>query len=111
MSGRRDFLKGLAGGVVAGFPTIIPSSALGRDGYVAPSEKIVLGAVGVGRQGSGDMRGFLTQPDVHVAAICDVNQATRERIATVVNSAMATPPAPNTTTTGNSSRGPTSTAS
>ena len=60
MSGRRDFLKGLAGGVVAGFPTIIPSSALGRDGYVAPSEKIVLGAIGVGRQGSGDMRGFLT---------------------------------------------------
>ncbi len=85
MSGRRDFLKCLAGGVVAGFPAIIPSSALGRDGYVAPSEKIVLGAVGVGRQGSGDMRGFLTQPDVHVAAICDVNQATRERIATVVN--------------------------
>ena len=60
MSGRRDFLKGLAGGVVAGFPTIVPSSALGRDGYVAPSDKIVLGAIGVGRQGSGDMRGFLT---------------------------------------------------
>ena len=54
MSGRRDFLKGLAGGVVAGFPAIIPSSALGRDGYVAPSEKIVMGAIGVGRQGSGD---------------------------------------------------------
>src|SRR5438067_9409003 len=85
MSGRRDFLKGLAGGVVAGFPAIIPSSALGRDGYVAPSEKIVLGAVGVGRQGSGDMRGFLSNPDVRVAAICDVNQATRERIAAVVN--------------------------
>src|SRR3954469_24756733 len=85
MSGRRNFLKCLAGGVVTGFPTIVPSSALGRDGYVAPSEKIVLGAVGVGRQGSGDMRGFLTNPDVRVAAICDVNQATRERMATVVN--------------------------
>ncbi len=85
MSGRRDFLKALAGGTVAGFPAIIPSSALGRDGYVAPSEKIVLGAVGVGRQGSGDMRGFLNQQDVRVAAVCDVNQATRERIATLVN--------------------------
>src|SRR5438552_11348947 len=89
MSGRRDFLKGLAGGALAafpaGFPAIIPSSALGRDGYVAPSEKIVMGAIGVGRQGSGDMRGFLTQPDVHIAAICDVQQAARERGATAVN--------------------------
>ena len=55
---RRDFLKGLAGGVAAGFPAIVPSCALGRDGYVAPSEKIVMGAIGVGRQGSGDMRAF-----------------------------------------------------
>jgi predicted dehydrogenase len=85
MRGRRDFLKGLAAGAVAGFPAIVPSSALGRDGMVAPSDRIVLGAVGVGRQGSGDMRGFLSQPDVRVAAICDVNQATRERMATVVN--------------------------
>ena len=85
MNGRRDFLKCLAGGVVAGFPTILPSSALGRDGFVAPSDKIVMGAIGVGRQGSGDMRGFLNLSDVRVAAICDVNQATRERITTLVN--------------------------
>jgi predicted dehydrogenase len=85
MSDRRSFLKAVAGGAIAGFPAIVPSSALGRDGFVAPSEKIVVGAVGVGRQGSGDMRGFLSQADVRVAAICDVNQATRERVATTVN--------------------------
>ena len=85
MNGRRDFLKTVAGGVVAGFPAIVPSSALGRDGYVAPSEKIVMGAIGVGRQGSGDLRGFLSQEDVRVAAICDVQQATRERMAANVN--------------------------
>src|SRR5579872_6114549 len=85
MQARREFLKCLTGGVVAGFPTILPSSALGRDGYVAPSDKIVMGSIGVGRQGSGDMRGFLAAPDVRMAAICDVNQATRERIAAVVN--------------------------
>src|ERR1017187_2167783 len=85
MNGRRDFLKTVASGVVAGFPAIVPSSALGRDGYVAPNDKIVMGAIGVGRQGSGDMRGFLSQQDVRVAAICDVNQATRERQAAVVN--------------------------
>src|ERR1039458_7784247 len=69
MSKRRDFLKAVAGGVATGFPAIVPSSAFGKDGYVAPSEKIVLGAIGVGRQGSGDLRGFLSQEDVRVAAI------------------------------------------
>ena len=84
MKGRRDFLKTVAG-AAASFPMIVPSRALGRDGYVAPSDKLVFGAIGVGRQGSGDMRGFLNQQDVRMAAICDVNQATRERIATQVN--------------------------
>ena len=112
MSGRRDFLKGLAGGVVAGFPTIIPSSALGRDGYVAPSEKIVLGAVGVGRQGSGDMRGFLVQRGRPRGRGLrrQPGDARTDRHRSQ-HSDMATPPAPSTTTTGNSSRGPTSTAS
>ena len=85
MNRRRDFLKGIAGAAATGFPMIVPSRALGRDGYVAPSDKLVFGAIGVGRQGSGDMRGFLNQSDVRMAAICDVNQATRERMATVVN--------------------------
>ncbi len=77
---RRNFLK-----AASAAPMFIPARALGRDGYVAPSEKVVFGAVGVGRQGSGDLRGFLNQADVRVAAVCDVNQATRERIATQVN--------------------------
>ena len=45
MGGRRDFLKAAAGGLVAGFPAIVPSSALGRDGYPAASERIVLGCI------------------------------------------------------------------
>src|SRR4051794_3474376 len=85
MSERRDFLKALAAGVVAGFPAVVPASALGRDGYVAPSERIVFGSIGVGRQGSGDMKGFLAQPDVRMAAICDVQQATRERSQATIN--------------------------
>jgi hypothetical protein len=85
MVGRRDFLKSLAAGAAA-FPAIVPSSALGRDGYVAPSEKIVMGAIGVGRQGSGDMRGFLNERDTRVAAVCDVRQSARERAAAMVNS-------------------------
>ena len=46
---RRHFLRnsiGVAGAL--GFPTIIPSSALGRDGTVAPSERINIGIIGCG---------------------------------------------------------------
>jgi predicted dehydrogenase len=85
MSGRRDFLKIMAGSAMAGFPALAPSSGLGKDGYVAPSDRIVMGCIGVGRQGSGDMRGFLNEPDARVAAVCDVRQASRERAATMVN--------------------------
>ena len=42
MSFRREFLKGLAGGIVAGFPWVTSSSALGRAGNLAPSDKIDL---------------------------------------------------------------------
>ncbi len=85
MHGRRDFLKGIAGGIVTGFPLVVPASALGRGAAAAPSDRIVMGAIGVGRQGSGDMRGFLNNPDVRIKAICDVQQANRERSETLVN--------------------------
>jgi len=88
MTDRRNFLKCLTGGVVAGFPTIIPSSALGRDGYVAPSEKLALGAIGVGRQGSGDMRGFLPRFTAEARA---ANQALVDRLGEIAAAKGATP--------------------
>jgi len=42
MSGRRDFLKGLAGGIVAALPRVVPSYALGGAGNLAPSDRINL---------------------------------------------------------------------
>lgn len=66
---RRQFLKtGLA---AATFPYIVPVSALGKGGAVPPSERIVLGCIGVGRMGQGDMREFMKLKDVHIAAVCD----------------------------------------
>jgi predicted dehydrogenase len=84
---RREFLKGAMGGAtaIAGFPTIIPSSALGADGAVAPSEKIVMALIGTGSQGGGHVRAYLQQQDVHVAAICDVRDAARNRNSDLVN--------------------------
>jgi len=42
MSGRREFLEGLAGGIVAAFPGVASSSALGPAGNLAPRNKIDL---------------------------------------------------------------------
>ena len=50
-STRRKFIAGTA--AFAGMPTIIPSSALGKDGAVAPSNRIVVGGVGLGPHQNG----------------------------------------------------------
>ena len=73
---RRDFLKktaAVAGGASA-FPYIVTSSALGNAESVAASNRITMGCVGVGNQGTNDMRGFLGDERVQVVAVCDVNR-------------------------------------
>ena len=49
---RRDCLRtaALAGAAIA-VPTIVPASALGRGGAVAPSERITMAGVGIGPRG------------------------------------------------------------
>ena len=74
---RRGFLKksaALAVGTV-GFPYLVRSSALGRMGTVAPSNKIVMGAIGVGGMGTGNMRSFLNKSEVQLVAVCDVDDS------------------------------------
>ena len=71
-SSRRQFLKAMAlGGAAIATPTIIPASALGRNGTIAPSERIVMGQIGCGRRGHYDLEIFLQQPEVQFTAICD----------------------------------------
>lgn len=69
---RRDFIKkvGLLGAAV-GFPSIIPASALGKNGFVSPSNRITMGSIGLGGMGSGNTRGFLDRRSVQVVALCD----------------------------------------
>ncbi len=76
---RRRFLtKTLsAAGAAAVAPMIVPSSALGLNGSVPPSERIVVGGIGIGRRGTYDLSCFLEQPDVQFAAICDIKQKQR----------------------------------
>lgn len=75
---RRSFVKGsLLTAAAAGFPTIVPSRVLGQD---APSNRINIGAIGVGRISRGhDMPGVMQYTGVagprnnRIIAVCDLD--------------------------------------
>jgi predicted dehydrogenase len=73
--GRREFLKtapmALAG--AAAFPTIVRASALGLNGAVPASDRIVMAGIGFGMQGPGNMKSFLGKDDVQWVAVCDLD--------------------------------------
>ena len=94
---RRAFLRraGAAAAGAAAFPYIVPSSALGADDAVAPSERITMGCIGVGRMGSGNMRGFLGFPEVQVVAVCDVDSKRAENAKRVVEDTYSKRPGDN----------------
>ncbi|NLN92495.1 MAG: Gfo/Idh/MocA family oxidoreductase [Candidatus Hydrogenedens sp.] len=89
---RRSFLGKTAAAVAA--PIILPAHVLGRDGAVAPSERITMGFIGLGGQGSGHLfggswtyvaGGYLGRKEVQVAAVCDLWKQRREDAAERVN--------------------------
>ena len=84
---RREFLKSVAttATLFAG-PTIVPARALGVDGNVAPSNRITVGMIGIGRQCLAfNLPFFVNQSDCEVVALCDVDrwrlEVTEERTA------------------------------
>ena len=84
---RRQFIhQSLAGSLaLATAPTLIPASALGREGQVAPGNRLGIGCIGVGPQGRGDMNGFLGSPDARVLAVCDVAKRNLDTALAQVN--------------------------
>ncbi|MBL7222586.1 MAG: Gfo/Idh/MocA family oxidoreductase [Candidatus Brocadiae bacterium] len=72
---RRSFLGCLAVGGVA--PHVITSAALGADGRTPASERITLGSIGLGGQGTRDMQSLRGHGDVQVVALCDVDGGSR----------------------------------
>ena len=82
---RRQFLKNAARSVGVGAPLIIPASVLGRAGRIPPSERIVMGSIGVGNMGFGDMSACMGMPETQLVAVCDVKRAMRERAKQAVD--------------------------
>ena len=78
---RRRFLKSTArASAVAAAPFFIPCSALGRGGIVAPSERIILGGIGIRNRGGYVLSTMLPLPDVKLAAIADVRADRRKAV-------------------------------
>jgi predicted dehydrogenase len=57
---------------------IVPRHVLGGAGYVAPSDKVTLAAIGMGRQGLAVSMELLEFPEVQIVAVCDCNQGSKD---------------------------------
>jgi predicted dehydrogenase len=75
---RRAFLKRSA---AMAAPTLISSTAIGKDGRAPASERITIGLIGTGKMCSGYHMGTLLGfNDVQIVAVCDVD-TTRRKMA------------------------------
>jgi predicted dehydrogenase len=93
---RRQFLGRTTAtlGAALATPALIPASALGLQGATAPSDRINMGFIGLGGQGTGHLLGgawtyvaggYISRRDVQVLAVCDVRQERREQAQTRCN--------------------------
>src|SRR5215469_14512064 len=67
---RREFLRGTAMAATGFF--IVPRHVLGR-GFLAPSDRLTVAAIGAGGKGHDDLRNFYGSGKVDVAYLCDVD--------------------------------------
>lgn len=80
---RRSFLKSAAAAAVA--PAILPSSVFARP---APSDRLLMGCIGVGRQGLADMQELIyrgLEAGARVVAVADVDAHRREHAQWLVD--------------------------
>jgi len=68
---RRDFLK-KSSLAMAGF-YIVPRHVLGGKGFIAPSDKLNIAAIGCGGKGWSDIMGAYDSGRNNIAALCDID--------------------------------------
>ena len=69
---RRKFVQ-LAASSAIGF-TILPRHIIGGKNFIAPSDKITLGYIGIGTQGIRELLPLLANTQFQVVAVCDPNK-------------------------------------
>lgn len=79
---RRKFIAKMTGAAAAGVfvPTLIPSSALGKAGTVAPSNRINIAFIGHGCQSGGHRGDMARRPDTQILAVCDVKEDVLDKV-------------------------------
>ncbi len=82
---RRQFLRvstTLTG--LALTPWVVPARVV-RGGEASPNQQIRLGCIGLGIQGTGNMKTFLGHPEVRVVGVCDVHETQLRKGREAVN--------------------------
>ena len=69
---RRSFLKNTLA-ASAGF-LILPRHVLGGKGFIAPSDRLMIAAIGVGGKGESDIANFFKSGKADIAFLCDVDE-------------------------------------
>lgn len=80
---RRSFVKVSVAAALA--PMVVPGRVLGKDGGVAPSNRITIGHIATGGQAQGLLRNAIEQPDTQILALCDVNTPKVEGVKRTVD--------------------------
>lgn len=84
---RRAFMGSMAATALA--PHIIPASARGADGTIAPSNRVTLGLIGHGVMGAGHLGIAIGTEATQLLAVCDVDKTRRVDAQRQVESAYA----------------------
>lgn len=84
---RREFLRDTVRAAVG--LSLVPSLFADRAGAgqrsLAVNDRITLGCIGTGGQGTHNMRAFLNNPEAQVVAVCDVDREHRDRAKQIVD--------------------------
>ena len=77
-SDNRQLSRRAFAGAAATF-MIVPRHVLGAP-FVAPSDRITLATIGLGRQGQAVTMDIMARPDVQVVAVCDCNRFSKDYV-------------------------------
>src|SRR5437588_7310201 len=96
---RRGFVQRSLGALTfgAGLPTwyareVVAAQELAMVGAarrIAANDRLVVGSIGVGGQGTGIMKSIAHQPGVEVVAVCDVDRGHRDKAAEEIGNGCA----------------------
>ncbi len=70
-AGRRAFIKSSA--IAAAAFMIVPRHVLGGNGFLAPSDRLIVASIGVGGKGESDITGFYGSGKADIGFLCDVD--------------------------------------